>query len=320
MGNMTTASGGNSTSMGRNSIASGGASTAMGLETRAIGDNSVSMGYSTKAEGHFSTAMGSGTTAKGQFSTAMGYSTIAEGEASTALGSVTIAKGSSSTAMGSGTISKPFALLAIGQYNDTTVSFSTSGWDLRDPVFVIGNGSSHSSRSNAFTVLKNGSTAIGHASPAQMLDVAGNACFRGVTSGTFANNLNIMSDGTLTTSTSDISMKENIIQISNALETVLKLEGVFFFWKNDPIRIRQIGMIAQEVEPLVPEIVFTNPVDGLKGINYSQATALLVEAIKEQQHQIESYKSENDNLKSQVQILQEEVEQIKSMLAKGDTR
>ena len=320
MGNMTIASGGNSTSMGRNSIASGGASTAMGLETRAIGDNSVSMGYSTKAEGHFSTAMGSGTTAKGQFSTAMGYSTIAEGEASTAIGSVTIAKGSSSTAMGSGTISKPFALLAIGQYNDTTVSFSTSGWDLRDPVFVIGNGSSHSSRSNAFTVLKNGSTAIGHASPAQMLDVAGNACFRGVTSGTFANNLNIMSDGTLTTSTSDISLKENIFQIPDALGSLVKLRGVYFSWKNDPTGTRQMGMIAQEVEPLVPEIVFTNPVDGLKGINYSQATALLVEAIKEQQHQIESYKSENDNLKSQVQILQEEVEQIKSMLAKGDTR
>jgi multidrug resistance efflux pump len=56
--------------------------------------------------------------------------------------------------------------------------------------------------------------------------------------------------------------------------------------------------------------VFTNQVDGLKGINYSQATALLVEAIKEQQKQIESYKS-------QLQLLQEEVEQIKAMLAKG---
>jgi uncharacterized coiled-coil protein SlyX len=51
-------------------------------------------------------------------------------------------------------------------------------------------------------------------------------------------------------------------------------------------------------------------VDGLKGINYSQATALLVEAIKEQQQQIEYYKS-------QLQTLQDKVDKIETLLAKA---
>ncbi len=324
-GDRTEARAGYSTAMGSRTVASEFISTAMGMGSVASGNTSTAMG---NAEGHFSIAMGSGTTAEGQFSTAMCSSTIAKGDASTAMGSGTIAEGGASTAMGlsniatgnnsvasgfntiasgegsftmgRGTISKPYALLAIGQFNDTTDSFSTSGWDSRDPVFVIGNGSSHSSRSNALTVLKNGSTAIGHASPSQMLDVNGNACFRGVTSGTFANNLNITSDGTLTTSTSDISMKENVLQIPDALGSLVKLRGVYFSWKNDPTGTRQIGMIAQEVEHVVPEIVFTNPVDGLKGINYSQTSALFVEAIKEQQQQIESVKQENQQLKSEL--------------------
>lgn len=64
-----------------------------------------------------------------------------------------------------------------------------------------------------------------------------------------------------------------------------------------------MGMIAQEVEPIVPEIVFTNPVDGLKGINYSQTSALFVEAIKEQQKQIESQQKEINELKALVNSL-----------------
>ena len=154
----------------------------------------------------------------------------------------------------------------------------------------------------------NGKVGIG-TTPTQYLDVDGNARFRNVSSGIFAFDLNITSDGTLTTSTSDISMKENIDQITNAIEKVNKLRGVTFTWKSDPSDTRQMGMIAQDVEPVVPEIVFTNPIDGLKGINYSQTTALLVEAIKEQQQQIESYKS-------QLQTLQEKVDKIESILAK----
>jgi hypothetical protein len=232
----------------------------------------------------------------------MGCRTKADGENSLTLGYGTATRNENCTSMGYYTISRTWNCLSIGHYNDTTATpIGPILWT--DPIFVIGNGSSNNSRSNAFTVLRTGETAIGHASPTQMLDVNGNARFRSVGSGTFAYNLNLTSDGTLTTATSDISMKENIEQISNPISKVKSIRGVSFTWKDDQSRTKQIGMIAQEVESILPEVVFTNPVDGLKGINYSQTTALLVEAIKEQQQQIESTKQENQQLKSELDEL-----------------
>lgn len=46
---------------------------------------------------------------------------------------------------------------------------------------------------------------------------------------------------------------------------------------------KRIGLIAQEVERVAPELVFTNEADGLKGVHYPETTALLLEAIRQQQ-------------------------------------
>lgn len=141
----------------------------------------------------------------------------------------------------------------------------------------------------------------------EMLDVNGNARFRAVASGTYSAPLNITSNGTLTTSTSDISMKKNILSIEDGLGKVLKMNGVYFSWKNDPSDSRKVGFIAQEMEKILPEVVFTNPVDGLKGINYSEITAVLAQAIKEQQQQISKQQKEIDELKAIVsRILQDQ--------------
>ena len=56
-------------------------------------------------------------------------------------------------------------------------------------------------------------------------------------------------------------------------------------------------MIAQEVEEIVPELVNTSP-DGIKLVNYSQITALLIEAIKEQNTTINELKLEVNKLKN----------------------
>jgi diacylglycerol kinase family enzyme len=68
-----------------------------------------------------------------------------------------------------------------------------------------------------------------------------------------------------------------------------------------------MGMIAQEVATVIPEMVFTNPVDGLKGINYAQTSALFVEAIKEQQQQIESQQKEIEELKMMMMEMKNEI-------------
>ena len=140
----------------------------------------------------------------------------------------------------------------------------------------------------------------------EMLDVNGNARFRSVGSGAFFSPLNITADGTLTVSTSDISMKENIVKIDNALNKVLSMNGVYFNWKDDTTLPRRAGFIAQEMEKALPEAVFTNPVDGLKGINYNDITAVLVEAVREQQQQIELQQKEIEELKVLVNKLIEE--------------
>jgi hypothetical protein len=313
LGNYSKASGQFSTAMGKQTEASAESSTAMGNYAVASGIVSIAMGNHPQASGLNSNAIGFYTIAKGEYSTAIGLRAYAEGARSLALGCLTVARGWNSAAIGYNTVAKPCNSLAIGYYNDTTC---TAGGDLipagADPLFIIGNGTP-SVRGNAMTVLKNGYTAIGHASPTQMLDVNGNARFRFIGSGAYVGAVNRTSDGSLTYATSDIRSKENINTLNNSLHSVMNLRGISFTWENEPEMGKRIGFIAQEVEQVIPELVFTNPADGLKGVNYAEMTAVLVEAMKEQQHQIEFYKS-------QLQSLQEEVEQIKAMLVKGDGR
>ena len=78
--------------------------------------------------------------------------------------------------------------------------------------------------------------------------------------------------------TSDQRLKKNIKPLSGALEKVSKLSGVEFDWINTDKK--SIGVIAQQVEEVVPELVHTNS-KGYKSVSYGNLTALLIEAIKE---------------------------------------
>ena len=82
--------------------------------------------------------------------------------------------------------------------------------------------------------------------------------------------------------------------ISNALETVLQLQGVEFDYKETGKH--SIGFIAQEVEKVVPDLVFG---DDPKSIAYQNFVALLVEAIKELKEEISSLKKEINILKGE---------------------
>jgi hypothetical protein len=95
------------------------------------------------------------------------------------------------------------------------------------------------------------------------------------------------STGTLSatqfTSLSDANKKKNIRPIENAIEITKKLEGVRFDWKDNDAP--SIGVIAQEVEKVLPELVIEN--DGIKSVSYGNIVGVLIEAIKEQQVRIE---------------------------------
>lgn len=84
---------------------------------------------------------------------------------------------------------------------------------------------------------------------------------------------------------SDINMKENIEPITNALDKVCQIGGYTFdfkeeFIKNDKQKNKQVGVIAQELEKVLPELVHERE-DGTKRVDYDRIVALLIEAIKE---------------------------------------
>jgi hypothetical protein len=102
-------------------------------------------------------------------------------------------------------------------------------------------------------------------------------------------------DGNSWVPASSIRVKENIVQISGAMDRVKELRGVYFDWKETGKH--DIGMIAEEVGKVIPEVVDWEE-DGkfAKGLNYDHLIALLIEAIKEQQLQIEALKKELNGL------------------------
>jgi hypothetical protein len=95
---------------------------------------------------------------------------------------------------------------------------------------------------------------------------------------------------------SDKRWKKNITPLENALEKVLKLQGVNYQWDTENYpemefnEEKQIGFIAQDVEPVLPELVSTDS-KGYKSVSYEKMTAVLVEAVKE-------LKTQNDALKA----------------------
>ena len=108
----------------------------------------------------------------------------------------------------------------------------------------------------------------------------------GATAGGISAQGDIRTDGNVT-AYSDIRVKENIINIDSALEKVLKLRGVYYTRKDREDSRRNVGVIAQEVEDILPEVVFTDDSeDKNKSVAYGNIIALLIEAIKEQNEQI----------------------------------
>ncbi|MFW6243051.1 MAG: tail fiber domain-containing protein [bacterium] len=109
--------------------------------------------------------------------------------------------------------------------------------------------------------------------------------------------------------TSDVRVKENIQPISNALSTVNSMCGVYYNLCNcdEP---RSIGLIAQDVQPILPEVVSTSEpnkkdekygiTDVKYGIKYNKITAILIEAIKEQQIEINNLHEEVNTLKQKL--------------------
>ena len=91
---------------------------------------------------------------------------------------------------------------------------------------------------------------------------------------------------------SDKRLKDNIIQISNPIEKIKSIGGYEFDWNDNQSTYEghDIGVIAQEIEEVLPELVTTRDT-GYKAVKYEKIIALLIEGIKEQQKQIDEIKN-----------------------------
>ena len=116
-----------------------------------------------------------------------------------------------------------------------------------------------------------GDIGIGTVTPAARLHIQGNVFVSGVV-----------------TQGSDVRLKQNISKLGYGLSEVLRLRPVSWRWKTHPESGEQLGLVAQEVERVLPELVSTSKdAEQTKGLNYVGLVPILVNAVKEQQQQLD---------------------------------
>jgi hypothetical protein len=151
----------------------------------------------------------------------------------------------------------------------------------------------------------NGNVGIG-IGPSEKLHVAGNGLFTGTVTA---------SCGVLVCS--DIRYKKNIVPVTNALTSLQAIHGIYYNWDNEKFKDknfgdeRQIGFSAQELELQYPEMVKTDA-EGYKTVDYSKLTPVLVEAIKEQENQIEQQQTQIDFLLKELRAMKQKIAMVTS--------
>jgi len=177
------------------------------------------------------------------------------------------------------------------------------------------------------TMLANGNFGIGTSTPTKKLEVDGNVLVSGflqaegdaviygtVQVGSFlsgSTDLRINTAGAVSTSTSDKNLKTNIATFQNALAKLKGLRGVSFKWKEDLEAGTQLGVIAQEVQQVIPEIVTES--GGYLGVDYSEMSAVIIEAIKEQQALLQKQQSDFDIGNSKLDELTAKIEYLEKI-------
>ena len=171
-----------------------------------------------------------------------------------------------------------------------TISAHNTGQDIRFVTDSLGG--------ERMRINSSGNVGIGSTAPTEKLEVSGN----------------VKADAFLYTS--DERFKEDIEPVKGALEGLKELHGVTYVWRRDefPERnfeaIMQYGLIAQDVERIYPELVTTDK-NGFKSVKYANLVSIIIEAVKEQNLQVEENKREIASLKKENQIIRKENELIK---------
>jgi hypothetical protein len=98
---------------------------------------------------------------------------------------------------------------------------------------------------------------------------------------------------------SDIRLKDIEKPIENAVESLSTLQTIYYSWKNSENKSLHLGLIAQEVEAVFPEIVSESSISNMKGVNYMELIPVLIKAIQELSAKVETLEDEIQTLKQQ---------------------
>ena len=299
-GHRTVASGSDAVAMGNWSYATGDSTISLGKENWAEGASTVAIGFKNHAAGGGSTALGQenvswGTTnftagyqniagdinapvGTAGSATAIGHGTVASGRSSFSANKYTSAINQASASLGLGTTADNFGMLAVGVNNaagigDTSIDpndyggyyYADGEYTGTNPgvAFVVGNGDVNSSTGNAGD----------NPSNAFIVNYDGSATL----------------SGELTVE-SDTRLKTNITTLGNTLSKLLLIDGKSYTMKSNEA-IEKIGLLAQEVQKAFPELVKqAGDEEGTLSINYQGMIPVLINAIKEQQIEINELK------------------------------
>jgi hypothetical protein len=329
-----------STALNDNNI--GEYSIASGVNNRASGSSSTAMGVDNYSLAYTSTAMGDFNFATAYSSVALGSFNAAQGVSSIALGGHNLASGEYSIATGMHNIAPSFGESATGMYCTSYTPANNSN----DRLFVVGNGTSIDNRSNALVILKNGRTGVGNNSPQDLLHVGtGSGATMRIGSGETIEDAGVFlldfnatlrpqtnnsrslgnsekrwsavfaTNGTI--NTSDVRDKNDIVELTYGMEAIRQLRPVTYRW-NDPNlgRDKKIGLIAQELLAVIPEVVMTEELvaddetsastwksANRLGVYYSDLIPVLVKGLQEVDQKLEA--TDAAGLQSRVKELEE---------------
>jgi hypothetical protein len=133
-----------------------------------------------------------------------------------------------------------------------------------------------------------------HASNQWRVVAAGNERFEVRTDGVLVSTTLTATGDVIAYGSSDKQLKDNIKPIANAMDKISKLSGNTFEWNDKQseylVGTKDVGVIAQEVEAVLPEVVTTRD-NGYKAVRYEKMIALLIEGMKEQQAEIDMLKA-----------------------------
>lgn len=277
------------------------ASMIIGNENTLSGGNgSLAAGNYNYLEGLESYVFGRTNTGDGRLLFVFGFKNIVDESYSVAFGRENVVNGKYAWAMGYSNTVPTYSTggFALGYDLETSnAMWSSAIWRYNvaasDALFTVGNGASDASRSNALTILDGGNVGIATDTPAQALDVHGNIAVDGAT-----------------VHTSDERYKKEITPLTNVLEKISNIRGVTYKRDTTGFPDKQwdedihIGVLAQEVQEVFPELVLADQ-NGYLAVDYSRLTPILLEAIKEQQNQLDEQAAAIASLESKINSLSE---------------